>query len=235
MPAMQDSTVAAKLRAGGAVIMGKANLSEWANFRGFSSSSGWSGRGGQCNNPYIIEANPCGSSSGSAAAVSANFTAGSLGTETDGSIVCPSNNNGVVGIKTTLGLTSRAGVVPISHNQDVVGPHGRTVSDAAVILGVIASQSPDPRDPATFAHRDQVFRDYTQFLNPDGLRGARIGIMRQGVTGGSSKTDAIYETAIRAMRDAGAIMVDPADIPTIGEIIAFAQSSPSSFMTSCVT
>ncbi|PYT25098.1 MAG: amidase [Acidobacteria bacterium] len=223
MPAMQDSTVAAKLRAGGAVIMGKANLSEWANFRGFSSTSGWSGRGGQCNNPYILDANPCGSSSGSGAAVSANFTAGSLGTETDGSIVCPSNNNGVVGIKTTLGLTSRAGVVPISHNQDVVGPHGRTVSDAAVILGVIASQSPDPRDPATFAHRDQVFRDYTQFLNPDGLRGARIGVMRQGVTGGSSKTDAIYETAIRAMRDAGAIMVDPADIPTIGEIIAFAS------------
>src|SRR5437870_1657086 len=114
-PALQDSTVAAKLRAGGAVILGKTNLSEWANFRSFFSSSGWSGRGGQCNNPCIIEANPCGSSSGSAAAVSANFTAGSLGTETDGSIVCPANNNGVVGIKTTLGLTSRAGVVPISH------------------------------------------------------------------------------------------------------------------------
>jgi len=164
MPAMQDSTVAAKLRAGGAVILGKANLSEWANFRGFSSTSGWSGRGGQCNNPYILDTNPCGSSSGSGAAVSANFTAGSLGTETDGSIVCPSNNNGVVGIKTTLGLTSRAGVVPISHNQDVVGPHGRTVSDAAVILGVIASQTPDPRDPSTSAHRDKVFSDYTRSL-----------------------------------------------------------------------
>ncbi|MBV9341700.1 MAG: amidase, partial [Acidobacteria bacterium] len=139
MPPLQDSTVAAKLRAGGAVVMGKTNLSEWANFRGSPSTSGWSGRGGQCNNPYIIDANPCGSSSGSAAAVSANFAAGSFGTETDGSIVCPANNCGVVGIKTTLGLTSRAGVVPISHDQDVVGPHGRTVSDAAVLLGVIAS------------------------------------------------------------------------------------------------
>src|SRR5437762_13054979 len=182
-PALRDSTVAAKLRAGGAVILGKTNLSEWANFRSFFSSSGWSGRGGQCNNPYIIEANPCGSSSGSAAAVSANFTAGSLGTETDGSIICPANNNGVVGIKTTLGLTSRAGVVPISHDQDVVGPHGRTVSDAAAVLGVIASQTPDPRDPATFSNRDKVFSDYTQFLDLDGLRGARIGVMRNVVTG----------------------------------------------------
>ena len=222
-PALQDSTVAAKLRAGGAVILGKTNLSEWANFRSFFSSSGWSGRGGQCNNPYIIEANPCGSSSGSAAAVSANFTAGSLGTETDGSIVCPANNNGVVGIKTTLGLTSRAGVVPISHDQDVVGPHGRTVSDAAVVLGVIASQTPDPRDPATFSNRDKVFSNYTQFLDPDGLRGARIGVMRNVVTGASPKADAIYETAIQAMSDAGAIIVDPTDIPTIDEIAAFAS------------
>jgi amidase len=223
MPALQDSTVAAKLRTGGAVIMGKTTLSEWANFRGSPSTSGWSGRGGQCNNPYIINTNPCGSSSGSAAAVSANFTAGSIGTETDGSIVCPANNNGVVGIKTTLGLTSRAGVVPISHDQDVVGPHGRTVSDAAVVLGVIASQAPDPRDPATFANRAKVFSDYTQFLDPDGLRGARIGVMRNGVTGGSAKTDAIYDAAIEAMSDAGAIIVDPADIPTIGEIIAGAS------------
>src|SRR6266699_462005 len=196
-PALQDSTVAANLRKVGAIILGKTNLSEWANFRSFFSSSGWSGRGGQCNNPYIIEANPCGSSSGSAAAVSANFTAGSLGTETDGSIICPANNNGVVGIKTTLGLTSRAGVVPISHDQDVVGPHGRTVSDAAVMLGVIASQSADPRDPATFANREKVFSDYTQFLDPDGLRGARIGVMRNVVTGASPKADAIYETAIQ--------------------------------------
>src|SRR5882762_2044811 len=220
MPAQQDSTVAAKLRAGGAVIMGKTNLSEWAYFRGSPATSGWSGRGGQCNNPYVIATNPCGSSSGSGAAVSANFTAGSVGTETDGSIVCPASTNGVVGIKTTLGLTSRAGVVPISHDQDVVGPHGRTVSDAATVLGVIASQTPDPRDPATFTNRNKVFSDYTQFVNPDGLSGARIGVMRNGVTGGSAKTDAIYETAIQAMRDAGAIIVDPADIPTINDIIA---------------
>src|SRR5258706_1871229 len=219
MPAKQDSTVAARLRAGGAVIMGKTNLSEWAYFRGSPPTSGWSGRGGQCNNPYIIKTNPCGSSSGSAAAVSANFTAGSVGTETDGSIVCPANHNGVVGIKTTLGLTSRAGVVPISHDQDVVGPHGRTVSDAAVVLGVISSQTPDPRDPATFANREKVFSDYTQFLDPDGLRGARIGVMRNGVTGGSAKTDAIYDAAIQALSDGGAIIVDPADIPTITDII----------------
>lgn len=220
-PALQDSTVAAKLRAAGAVIMGKTTLSEWAYWRGSPATSGWSGRGGQCNNPYIIDASPLGSSSGSGAAVSANFTAGSLGTETDGSILGPANNNGVVGIKPTLGLTSRAGVVPISHNQDVVGPHGRTVSDAAVVLGITASQTPDPRDPATFANRNKVFNDYTQFLNPDGLRGARIGIMRNGVTGGSAKTDAIYDTVIQAMSDAGAIIVDPADIPTITDIIAF--------------
>ncbi len=220
MPALQDSTVAAKLRAGGAVIMGKTNLSEWANFRSTSSSSGWSGRGGQNNNPYIIATNPCGSSSGSAAAVSANFTAGSIGTETDGSIVCPANNNGVVGIKPTLGLTSRAGVVPISHDQDTVGPHGRVVSDAAVVLGVIASQTPDPRDPATFKNRNKVFSNYTQFLNPDGLKGARIGVMRKDITGASPKADAIYDAAIQAMSDAGAIIVDPTDIPTIDDITA---------------
>jgi amidase len=218
MPPLQDSTVAAKLRAGGAVIMGKSNLSEWANFRSTSSSSGWSGRGGQNNNPYIIDTNPCGSSSGSAASVSSNFTAGSLGTETDGSIVCPANNNGVVGIKPTLGLTSRAGVVPIAHDQDVVGPHGRRVSDAAVVLGIIASQNPDPRDPATFKNRDKVFSDYTRFLDPDGLKGARIGVMRKDITGASPKADAIYDAAIQAMSDAGAIIVDPADIPTIDDI-----------------
>src|SRR5438552_2781301 len=221
MPALQDSTVAAKLRAAGAVIMGKTTLSEWAYWRGSPATSGWSGRGGQCNNPYIIDTSPLGSSSGSGAAVAANFTAGSLGTETDGSILGPANNNAVVGIKPTLGLTSRAGVVPISHNQDVVGPHGRTVSDAAVALGIIASQIPDPRDPATFANRNKVFSDYTQFLDPDGLKGARIGVMRNGVTGGSAKTDAIYDTVIQAMSDAGATIVDPADIPTITDIIAF--------------
>src|SRR5262245_27823598 len=148
-PATEDSTVAAKLRAGGAVILGKTNLSEWANFRCFFSTSGWSGRGGLTNNPYSLDRNACGSSSGSAAAVSANFTAVSFGSETDGSIVCPGNVNSVVGITPTVGLTSRAGVGPISHTQDTVGPHGRTMSDAAAALNVIASRAPDPNDPAT--------------------------------------------------------------------------------------
>ncbi|HEY9288241.1 MAG TPA: amidase family protein, partial [Candidatus Dormibacteraeota bacterium] len=192
--ATQDSTVAAKLRAGGAVILGKTNLSEWANFRSFESISGWSGRGGQTNNPYGINRNPCGSSSGSAAAVSANFTAVSLGTETDGSIVCPANANGVVGIKPTVGLTSRAGVVPISHTQDTVGIHGRTVADAAAALGVIQSIGSDGRDPATGGvplgwHGTGKTRptnlptDYTQFLSAKGLKGARLGLTRAGLGG----------------------------------------------------
>src|SRR5882762_44401 len=148
-PALQDSTVAANLRAGGAVILGKTNLSEWANFRSFESTSGWSGRGGQTNNPYGLDRNPCGSSSGSAAAASANFAAVSLGTETDGSIVCPGNANGVAAIKPTVGLTSRAGVVPISHTQDTVGPHCRNIADCAAALSVAQSRSSDNRDPAT--------------------------------------------------------------------------------------
>src|ERR1700736_5563829 len=148
-PALRDSTVAANLRAGGAVILGKTTLSEWANFRSFESISGWSGRGGETHNPYGIDRNACGSSSGSAAAASANFAAVSFGSETDGSIVCPGNANGVAAIKPTVGLTSRAGVVPISHTQDTVGPHGRTVADAAAALGVIQSRTFDGRDPAT--------------------------------------------------------------------------------------
>jgi amidase len=216
-PATQDSTVAARLRAAGAVILGKANLSEWANFRGFGSSSGWSGVGGQTKNPYVLDRNPCGSSSGSAAAVSANFTAAALGTETDGSIVCPSSLNGVVGIKPTVGLTSRAGVVPISHSQDTVGPHGRRVADAAAVLGALVGV--DPRDPATQASAGKFHTDYTQFLDPDGLRGARIGVMRNGVTGYSRNTDAVFENAIQAMADAGATIVDPADIPTMDQLL----------------
>src|SRR5690349_22457940 len=191
-PAQRDSTVAANLRAAGAVILGKTNLSEWANFRSFESISGWSGRGGQTNNPYGIDRNPCGSSSGSAAAASANFAAVSLGTETDGSIVCPANASGVVGIKPTVGLTSRAGVVPISHTQDTVGVHGRTVADAAATLGVIQSQTFDGRDPATGGvplgwrgrHRPvNIPADYTQFLDVHGLRGARLGLTRAGLNG----------------------------------------------------
>ncbi len=216
----QDATVAAKLREAGAVILGKAGLSEWANFRSFHSSSGWSGRGGQVKNPYVLDRNPCGSSSGSGAAPSANLCAAAIGTETDGSIVCPSGANGVVGIKPTVGLTSRAGVVPIAASQDTVGPHGRTVADAAAVLGAIASTVADSRDPATTSNRGKVFGDYTQFLDPDGLVGARIGVARSGVSGYSEETDAVYEAAIEAIAAAGATVVDPADIPTIDAISA---------------
>ncbi len=212
-PPLQDATVAARLRAAGAVILGKANLSEWANFRSFHSSSGWSGRGGQCNNPYAINRNPCGSSSGSAAAVSSNFCAGALGTETDGSIVCPSSACGVVGIKPTVGLTSRAGVVPIAAAQDTVGPHGRTVADAAAILGALTGV--DPRDPATAASDGRFFTDYTQFLDPDGLVGARIGVARNVGFGASEETDEVMEQALQALADAGAALVDPAPIPNV--------------------
>lgn len=217
-PPPQDATVAARLRAAGAVILGKANLSEWANFRGFNSSSGWSGQGGQTRNPYVLDRNPCGSSSGSAAAVSANFAAGALGTETDGSIVCPASANGVVGIKPTVGLTSRAGVIPISHTQDTVGPHGRTVADAATILSALVGV--DPRDPATAASAGNFSTDYRQFLDPDALNGARIGVMRGGgFTGYSNETDELYEEALAAMAAAGAVLVD-AEIPTIDELNA---------------
>ena len=206
-PAGQDSTVAARLRAAGAVILGKTTLSEWANFRSFFSSSGWSGRGGQCHNPYAIDRNPCGSSSGSAAAASSNFTAVSIGTETDGSIVCPANENGVVGIKPTVGLVSRAGVVPISHTQDTVGPHTRTVADAAAVLSAIAAQ-PDPRDPATLNPKRPNSTDYTQFLDPNGVNGVRLGVARDYQNVGSPHTDAVFEQALSALRAAGAILVD---------------------------
>src|SRR6185295_2014016 len=218
-PPHQDSTVAARLRAAGAVILGKTNLSEWANFRGFNSSSGWSGQGGQTRNPYVLDRNPCGSSSGSAASVSANLCAAGLGTETDGSIVCPATINGVVGIKPTVGLTSRAGVIPISHTQDTVGPHARTVADAAAVLSALVGV--DPRDPATAGSAGKFSTDYTQFLDPDGLRGARIGVARGGgFTGYSEATDAIFEQALEAMADAGAVLVDPAEIPTIDALNA---------------
>jgi amidase len=223
LPAVQDSTVAANLRAGGAVILGKTNLSEWANFRSFESVSGWSGRGGQTNNPYGISRNPCGSSAGSGAAVSSNFAAVSFGTETDGSIVCPANANGVVGIKPTVGLTSRAGIVPISHTQDTFGPHGRYVADAAVALGVVQSRSFDGRDPATgsvplgwqgrFTRPTNIPSDYTQFLNKNGLHGARLGITRVGLSGFTNVTTppnvlAAFEAAVTAMSSAGATIVD---------------------------
>jgi len=212
----RDAFIVQRLRDAGAVILGKTNMSEWANFRSTRSSSGWSGRGGQCENPYILDRNPCGSSSGSGAATAANLAAGSIGTETDGSIVCPANANGVVGIKPTVGLLSRSGIIPISHNQDTAGPHGRVVADAAAILGAMVGVDPD--DPATAPSAGRAYTDYTQFLDPNGLRGARIGVARQGVTGYSEETDRLFEQAIQAMRDAGAIIIDPADIPTISEI-----------------
>jgi amidase len=215
-PAAHDATVAARLRQAGAVILGKANLSEWANFRSRRSSSGWSGRGGQCRNPYVLDRNPCGSSSGSAVAVSANLCAVAIGTETDGSIVCPANASGVVGIKPTVGLVSRAGVVPISYSQDTVGPHGRTVADAAAVLGTLVGH--DPADPATAGAAGEAHADYTRFLAPDGLRGARVGVARTTGFGGSDRADAIAEEAIRAIREAGAVIVDPAPIPTQSEL-----------------
>ncbi len=223
-PAPRDSTVAANLRAGGAVILGKTNLSEWANFRSFESTSGWSGRGGQTNNPYALDRNPCGSSSGSGAATSANFAAVSLGSETDGSIVCPGNANGVVGLKPTVGLTSRAGVVPISHTQDTIGPLARTVADAAATLSVIQSRTFDGRDPATGGvplgwqgtgkkRPTNIPTDYTQFLDPNGLKGARLGLTRDGLTGFtnvSTPQDVLdeVEQAVKALRDAGATVID---------------------------
>ena len=227
-PATQDSTVAAKLRAAGAVILGKTNLSEWANFRSFFSSSGWSGRGGLTHNPYSLDRNACGSSSGSGAAAAANFAAISYGSETDGSIVCPGSVNGVVGFKPTIGLVSRGGVVPISHTQDTVGPHGRTVADAVAALSAIISRTPDPRDPATNGvplgwqacnptcngtplpgkSRPALPPDYSAFLNPHGLSGARLGLTRTGIDSAPPQQFAAFNAAIEAMKQAGATIVD---------------------------
>jgi len=222
-PALHDSTVAANLRAGGAVILGKTNLSEWANFRSFESISGWSGRGGQTHNPYGIDRNPCGSSSGSGAAASANFATVSFGSETDGSIVCPGNANGVVAIKPTVGLTSRAGVVPISHTQDTVGPHARTVADAAAALSVIQSRTFDGLDPATGGvplgwqgtgkkRPTNIPTDYTKFVDPHGLQGARLGVTIAGLSGFTNVTtpqpvlDA-FDEAVQALENAGATII----------------------------
>ncbi len=215
--ALQDATVTKRLRDAGAVILGKANLSEWANFRGFQSSSGWSGVRGQCRNPHILDRNPCGSSSGSAAAVAAALASVSLGTETDGSVVCPSGQCGVAGIKPTVGLTSRAGVVPISDTQDTVGVHGRSVADAATVLGALTGT--DPRDGKTAASAGKFSRNYAQFVNPNGLRGARIGIARQ-FTGATTETDEVFEQAVQVLRDTGAVVIDPVEFPSYDEFNA---------------
>jgi amidase len=213
--APQDATVAAKLRAAGAVILGKANLSEWANFRSNRSTSGWSSRGGQTLNPYALDRNPCGSSSGSAVAVAANLCAAAIGTETDGSIVCPSHANSIVGIKPTLGLVSRAGIIPIAHSQDTAGPMGRCVADAAAVLGAIVGS--DPRDPVTTSVDSSTITDYTQFLIAGGLRGARIGVARN-FFGSNPRVDEIMEACIKRMREMGAEIVDPANIVTAGDL-----------------
>jgi amidase len=198
------------------VIIGKANLSEWANFRSTHSTSGWSGRGGQCRNPYALDRTTSGSSSGSGAAVAANLCAVAIGTETDGSIVDPSSRCSLVGIKPTVGLVSRSGIIPISHSQDTAGPMARTVTDAAIVLSVIAGE--DPRDPATAAARGHIEADYTKFLDAKGLAGARIGIPRPHYYGYSPKADALVDAAIKVMRDAGAVIVDPAPIETAGKM-----------------
>ncbi|MCY4073844.1 MAG: amidase [Acidobacteria bacterium] len=201
-----DAHVAERLRAAGAVLIGKANLSEWANFRSTRSSSGWSARGGQCRNPYALDRNPCGSSSGSAVAVAASLVPAAIGTETDGSIVCPGSANGIVGIKPTVGLVSRAGIIPIAHSQDTAGPMTRSVRDAAIVLGVLAG--PDPRDPATADSETRGLRDYTPYLDADGLAGARIGVAR-GFAGFHEHVDGLLAGAVDAMRARGAEIVDP--------------------------
>jgi amidase len=213
-PAASDAFVAARLRKAGAVILGKTNLSEWANIRSSHSTSGWSGRGGLTRNPYALDRNPCGSSSGTGAGVSANLCLVGVGTETDGSVVCPSSANGLAGLKPTVGLVSRSGIVPISHSQDTAGPMARTVRDVAILLSAMAGA--DPQDVATADSQRQQFPDYTKFLDPDGLKGARLGIVRK-YFGFNDAVDQLMDTLIGEMKRAGAEIVDPADIPTIGK------------------
>ncbi len=211
---LQDSYVVQKLRAAGAVILGKTNLSEWANIRCSHSTSGWSGRGGLTRNPYALDRNPCGSSSGTGAGISANLCAVGIGTETDGSIVCPSSSNGLAGIKPTVGLVSRSGIIPISHSQDGAGPMCRTVRDAAVLLGALTGV--DPQDSATAASQGKSFTDYSQFCDPNGLKGARIGVARK-YFGFNDAVDALMEQSLDVMKKQGSTLVDPADIETFGK------------------
>lgn len=213
--AKADAGVATRLRQGGAILLAKTNMSEWANIRSTRSTSGWSARGGQCRNPYVLDRNPCGSSSGSAVAVSANLGAVAVGTETDGSIVCPASANGVVGLKPTVGLLSRSGIIPISHTQDTPGPLCRTVADAAVLLGAMAGA--DQRDPATASGARHAGQDYSQFLQPAGLKGLRIGVARAKFFGYNGATDRLAEEALDVLRREGAVLVDPADIPHLGD------------------
>jgi amidase len=212
----REAFIVERLRAAGAIILGKTNLSEWANFRSSHSSSGWSARGGQCRNPYLLDRTPCGSSSGSAVAIAADLAPLAIGTETDGSILCPASMNGVVGIKPTVGLTSRAGVIPIAHSQDSVGPFARTVTDAAIALSILAGR--DERDPATHTIHNTTTHDYTTYLHKDGLRDVRIGIPRQVYFVYNPKADLLAEAAIELMRLQGAVIIDPADIPSASQL-----------------
>src|SRR3989454_2395209 len=212
----RDAFLVERLRAAGAVLLGKANLSEWANFRSTRSSSGWSGRGGQCRNPYALDPTPSGRSSGSGGALAANLCAVAIGTETDGSIVSPSTCCGIVGIKPTLGLVSRSGGVPIAHSQDSAGPMARTVTDAAILLGTLTGV--DARDEATAASTGRSRTEYTSVLDPAGLKGARLGVCRSRFMGYSPATDALMEGAIDALKRMGAVIVDPADITTAGQV-----------------
>ena len=212
--APRDGFMVERLRGAGAVILGKTNLSEWANFRSTHSVSGWSGRGGQTRNPYVLDRNPCGSSSGSGVAVAANLCTVAVGTETDGSVVCPASMNGVVGIKPTVGLVSRSGIVPIAHSQDTAGPMARTVRDAAILLGAMTGA--DQRDPVTQAAVAHAQPDYTKFLDAGGLRGARLGVARK-FFGSNAAVDKLMEERIAEMKRQGAEIVDPADLPSHGK------------------
>jgi amidase len=212
-PAPTDAFVVEKLRAAGAVLIGKTNLSEWANFRSTHSSSGWSARGGQVKHAYVLDRNPCGSSSGSGTAIAANLATVGIGTETDGSIICPSSIGGIVGLKPTVGLVSRAGIIPISATQDTAGPMCRTVRDAALVLQAIAGR--DPRDSATQVAPATV-PDYLSGLRPDALKGARIGVARH-LAGFHTKVDAVFEQALEVLKRAGAVLVDPVTVPNVGK------------------
>jgi amidase len=213
-PAPRDAFIVQRLRDAGAVLLGKTNLSEWANFRSTRSTSGWSGRGGQTRHPFVLDRNPCGSSSGTGSAISANLAAVGIGTETDGSIICPSSICGLVGIKPTVGLWSRSGIIPISSSQDTAGPMARTVADAAALLGALTGV--DGRDRATAESAGKSAADYTTFLNVKALQGARIGVARN-MAGFHPMTDAAFERAIESLRTAGAVIVDPANVPTVGK------------------
>ncbi|NID14217.1 amidase [Luteibacter yeojuensis] len=213
-PAPHDSAVAARLRKAGAVILGKTNLSEWANMRSNHATSGWTARGGLTVNPYVLDRNACGSSAGSGAAIAAGLATVAIGSETDGSIICPASMNGLVGIKPTVGLVSRTGIVPISHSQDTAGPMARSVADAAAVLGAIAGS--DPRDPAT-AEADKHATDYTKFLDPNALRGKRIGVVRQ-LAGIEPNADRALEHTIALLKAQGATVVDNVEIPHLKEL-----------------